>query len=320
VRKGEAVATVAPVSPSPLDARSRAEAEAGVATARAALGGARAQRERAQAALALAQSELTRHRELAEQQVVSRQLLEAKETEASASAEGARAAEFAVARAEHELEMAQACLLQAGGGASPGRAIELRSPIDGVVLKRLRESEGVVAAGTPLLEVGDPQRLEIVSDLLSTDAVKVPPGAPVLLEQWGGEKPLRARVRRVEPSGFMKISALGVEEQRVNVVMDFEDPLEAWAALGDGYRVEVRIVIWQGQDVVKIPVSSLFRRGDDWTVFAVDGGRARLRGLEVGRRNGVEAEVRSGLREGETVVLHPSDTLKDGDRVMRRAS
>jgi len=321
VGRGETVlATFMPAAPVLLDARSRAEAEAGVAAARATLGGARAERERARAALALAESERQRHRELASQKIVSRQVLEARETEAGASAEALRAAEFAVATAEQQLEMARARLVQAAGGSAAGRAITLRSPIDGVVFKRLRESEAVVAAGLPLLEIGDPRGLEIVSDLLSTDAVKVAPGAAVLLEQWGGDHPIRARVRRVEPSGFMKISALGVEEQRVNVVMDFEDPLEAWSALGDGYRVEVRIVVWQGDGVLKVPASSLFRRGEDWAVFAVDGGRATFRRLDVGRRNGAEAQILSGLREGEPVVLHPSDSLRDGSRVKPRAS
>jgi HlyD family secretion protein len=200
------------------------------------------------------------------------------------------------------------------------RSFAIRSPIDGVVLKRLRESEAVVPAGEPLLELGDPRLLEIVSDLLSTDAVKVQPGAAVLLEQWGGEHPLRARVRLVEPSGFMKVSALGVEEQRVNVVMDFLDPLEAWSALGDGYRVEVRIVVWEGESVLKLPTSSLFRRGEAWAVFAMRDGQAELRLIEVGRRNGTSAEVVSGLSEGESVVLHPSGSLRDGSRVARRAS
>ncbi len=320
VRRGETVvATFLPAAAVPLDARSRAEAEAAVAAARAALGSTRAERERAQAALALARSELVRHRELAAQRIVSRQALEAKETEARAAEEALRAAEFAVASATHQGEMAGARLLPAGA-TGPARPFAIRSPIDGVVLKRLRESEAVVPAGEPLLELGDPRRLEIVSDLLSTDAVKVRPGAPVLLEQWGGDHPIRARVRRVEPSGFVKVSALGVEEQRVNVVMDFEDPLGAWSALGDGYRVEVRIVVWEGDGVLKVPTSSLFRRGDDWAVFAVSGGRTEMRVVEVGRRNGAFAEVVSGLREGEPVVLHPSDSLRDGSRVARRAS
>ncbi len=319
VTRQTVVATFLPAAAVPLDARARAEAEAAVAAARAALGSARAERERAQASLGLSRSDLDRHRELAAQRIVSRQTLEAKETEARAAEEALRVAEFAVASAVHQGDMARARLLPAGA-AGEARPLSILSPIDGVVLKRLRESEAVVPAGEPLVELGDPSRIEVVSDLLSSDAVKVKPGAAVLLEQWGGDHPIRARVRRVEPSGFMKVSALGVEEQRVNVVMDFEDPLEAWSALGDGFRVEVRIVIWEGDGVLKVPTSSLFRRGEDWAVFALDGGRAATRVVEVGRRNGAFAQVVSGLHEGEPVVLHPSDALKDGSRVTRRAS
>ncbi len=320
VRKdGTVLATFLPAAPVLLDARSRAEAEAAVAAARATLGGTSAERSRAEAALTLARSELERHRELFEQKIVSQQALDAAQTEARGAEEGFRAAEFAMASAEHQLEMAQARLLQATGGRA-GQPIEIRSPIDGVVFKRYRWSETVVQPGEPLLELGDPRHLEIVSDLLSTDAVRVDPGDPVLIDQWGGEETLRGSVRLIEPSGFMKISALGVEEQRVNVIVDFEDPVDAWEKLGDGYRVEVRVVIWQGEEVVKIPTSSLFRKGEEWAVFALDSGRARLVRVELGRRNGLEAQVVSGLEPGQEVVVHPSDTLEDGARVAPRAS
>jgi HlyD family secretion protein len=314
------LATFLPATPHLLDARSRAEAEAAVAAARATLGGSRAEEKRTEAALTLAHSELERHRELFGQRIVSQQAKDAAETEARAAEEALRVAAFAMASAEHQLEMAQARLLQATGGARAGQPIEIRSPIDGVVFKRYRWSEAVVPAGEPLLELGDPRQLEIVSDLLSTDAVRVDPGDPVLIEQWGGDETLRGTVRLVEPSGFMKISALGVEEQRVNVIVDFEDPVDAWEKLGDGYRVEVRVVIWEGDDVVKVPTSSLFRKGDDWAVFALDSGRARLVPIELGRRNGLEAQVVSGLEAGQEVVVHPSDTLEDGARVVARAS
>jgi HlyD family secretion protein len=321
VREGETVlATFLPAAPNPLDARSRAEAEAAVAAARATLGGTLAEQKRAEAALSLARSELARHRELFEKQIVSQQALDAARTEDRAAEEALRAAEFAMASAEHQLEMARARLLQATGGGRAGLPIEIRSPIDGVVFKRYRWSEAVVPVGEPLLELGDPRQLEIVSDLLSTDAVRVDPGDPVLIEQWGGDEALRGRVRLVEPSGFMKVSALGVEEQRVNVIVDFEDPVDAWEKLGDGYRVEVRVVIWEGEDVVKVPTSSLFRTGDDWAVFALASGRARLVPVALGRRNGVEAQVVSGLEPGQEVVVHPGDTLEDGARIARRAS
>ena len=319
VRRGETVvATILPGDPTPLDARSRAEAEAAVKGARATLGRVRAEQQRAEVALAFARSELQRQRDLARQQIAASQQLESAETRERDARDAAAGAVFAVTVAEQQLRMAEARLIPAS--ATPqGRRLELRSPIDGVVLKRRQESETMVPVGDPLLDLGDPARLEIVSDLLSTDAVKVKEGDAVRIEQWGGDHPLRGRVRRVEPSGFMKVSALGVEEQRVNVVVDFEDPAEAWAALGDGYRVELRIVVWEGKDVIKVPTGSLFRQGDAWAVFVVRGGRARFQRLEVGRRNGLEAEVLAGLAAGDRVVLHPGDTLKDGSRVTPRA-
>jgi hypothetical protein len=169
-----------------------------------------------------------------------------------------------------------------------------------------------VPPGDPLIEIGDPHRLEIVVDLLSTDAVRVQRGARTIIEQWGGERQLEARVRRIEPSGFAKISALGVEEQRVNVVLDFVDPAAAWAALGDAYRVEVRIVIWEAAAVQQVPTSALFRQGEKWAAYTVAEGRARRVIVELGHQTGQEAEVVSGLAEGAPVILHPVDTLADG--------
>ena len=319
VRGRTVVARFSPADPAPLDARSRAEAEATVKAAEAAVGRARAERERAAAEDRLAQSELGRTRALVEKQVAARQTLESAESQARTAEEVLRAADFAVAGAEYELAVARARLLSGSSAAGETRPpIVLLAPIDGVVLKRLRESEAIVPPGEPLLELGDPRQLEVVADFLSTDAVRIHPGDPVRIERWGGEGELHGRVRRVEPSGFMKVSALGVEEQRVNVIIDFADPFEAWKRLGDGYRVEVRVVVWQADSVLKIPTSSLFRRGDGWAVFAAENGRARLRPVDVGERNGAEAEVLAGLSEGEAVVIHPSDTLQDGGRVTVR--
>ena len=316
VRGKTIVARFSPADPVPLDARSRAEAEAGVKAAEAAVGRVRAEREKAAAVGRLAQSELSRTRALVEKQVAARQTLESAESQASTAEEVLRAADFAVDGAEYELAVARARLLSGSVPAGEARApIVLLAPIDGVVLKRLRESEAIVPPGEPLLELGDPRRLEIVADFLSTDAVRIHPGEAVHIERWGGTVELRGRVRRVEPSGFMKISALGVEEQRVNVIIDFADPFDAWKRLGDGYRVEVRVVVWQADHVLKIPTSSLFRRGDSWAVFVAGNDRARLRLVEVGQRNSAEAEVLAGLSEGEVVVIHPSDTLQDGVRV-----
>jgi HlyD family secretion protein len=311
------LAQLRPSSPAPLDARVRAESEASVHAAQAALGRARAERERAAAVSARSQARHERLQQLFAEQVISRDTLETQQADAQATREALRSAEFAVSQARHQLTAASARMIQDAPDPQTGDIVVL-APVDGVVLKRLHESRSVVSAGAVLIEIGDVRQLEIVSDLLSSEAVKVSAGDAVLIEQWGGGKTLRGRVRRVEPAGFLKISALGVEEQRVNVIIDFEDPAEAWKALGDAYRVEVRVVIWQRPDVLKLPIGSLFRAGDDWAAFVADGGRARLRKLEIGQRNSREAQVLGGLRKGERVVLYPSDDLRDGARIVPR--
>lgn len=312
VRGRTVVARVRAEAPALMDARSRAEADAAVAVARAALGRAEADLRRATAAVGLARADLRRQRDLAAAQLTTQQAVDAAETNAQGAEEAVRAAEFAVAGARSQFNQATARLMAPTLEAS-GRVLTLTAPADGVVLKRLRESESMVVAGEPLLEIGNPATdLEIVSDLLSTDAVRVKPGAKVKVEQWGGDRVLSATVRRVEPSGFTKISALGVEEQRVNVLMRFDDAGEAWQALGDGYRVEVRIVIWEAAEVVKVPTSALVRQGDGWAVFVVDGNRIRRVTVAVGQRNADEAEIQSGLDAGVPVIVHPSDRVVDG--------
>ena len=320
------LATFLPADPEQLDVRTRAGAEARIKAAQAAVGRSEALRQQAAAELAFAQAQLRRTQRLAEQGIVSQEQLDAAELEEHAREEALDAAEFAVRNAEYELEVARTSLLQTEQdasnpveGSNNRKPILIYSPANGVVLRSLRESQAVVPAGEPLLEVGDPADLEIVSDLLSTDAVKIRPGNKILIEEWGGGEPLRGRVRRIEPSGFTKISALGIEEQRVNVIIDFEDSREAWEALGDGYRVEVRIIIWEREDVLKIPTSSLFRDGDRWAVFTVAEGKAVRRTIEIGQRNGLEAEVLSGFSEGDLVLVHPSDAISDGVAVTSRS-
>jgi HlyD family secretion protein len=316
-----ALAAFAPAAPVPLDARSRAEARARVAAARATYSRARAARDEAEAEARLARSELERRRRLAEQGIVARSDLDAAEADAGARDAALEAAEAAANAARHDLEAAQASLLEPRAGARAGGVVlTLRSPVSGVVLRRLRESEAVVPTGEPLIEVADTSYLEIVSDYLSTDAVKMRPGMRVLVVRWGGDAPLPGRVRRVEPSGFLKISALGVEEQRVNVVIDFDDREAASRLLGDGYRVETEVVTWEGESVLQVPTSALFRKGDDWAVFRFDGGRARLTTVRIGHRSDLAAEVEGGLREGQQVVEHPSEDVSDGARVTPRRS
>jgi HlyD family secretion protein len=186
------------------------------------------------------------------------------------------------------------------------------------VLKLLHESEGAVAAGQPLIEIGNPESLEVEVEVLSTYAVKIATGSKVILDRWGGDLPVQGTVRVVEPSGFTKISALGVEEQRVRIIVDFASPREAWQRLGDGYRVEARFVLWEGADVLQVPTSALFRHGDGWAVFKVEGRRAHLTPVEIGQRAGLATQVLAGLAAGSRVISHPDDTLTDGARVKPR--
>lgn len=315
------LAVFQPGDPVLLDARTRAEAEAMVSAAEAAVRTAQAQTARAQAEFDFAEAEVRRLRNLAERRIVADRMLEAAEADAQARREALQAANSAEAAAKHQLEAARARLMRSADGGSQhasASVFQLRSPVDGVVLRRLRQSEAIVPMGEPLLEVADPGNLEVVADFLSTDAVQMRVGMPVLIDQWGGGEVLRGSVRRVEPSGFMKISALGVEEQRVNVVVDFDDPRDAWESLGDGYRVEVRVVIWQSADVLKVPTSALFRHGAGWAVFVDDNGTARLVEVETGHRTALYAEVLAGVEEGDRVIVHPAETVEDGVSVAPR--
>lgn len=332
VEAGQTVAVMEPAGPALLDVRSRAEAQAGAEAARAAQEGAEAELEQAEAARDLALSELRRTRRLAEEDIVSQERLEQAETEARQAGDAVRAARAAVATARQELAAARARLAPAGGGAAGDEPVTVESPVAGLVLRRLRESEAVVPAGEALLEVADPGDLEIVTDLLSRDAVRVDVGDPVRIEQWGGEEVLHGVVSRVEPAGFTKISALGVEEQRVNVVIDFADPQTAFAELGDAYRVELGIVVWQADDVLRVPTSALFRRppGMEEEAAVVEGGEtasgdagAGPTGAEAAEAEGDDAEEvfraapaedAPGPRSGEPRAVF---VLENGRAVLR---
>jgi HlyD family secretion protein len=310
VREGDTVtagAVVVRLFPAPLDVRAREQAAARVEAAADARRAADAAVLQARAAFEQARRTGARAQQLAAANLIAPEERERAELEETSRQRELESAEFRAQAAGHDVEMARSALL---GGS--GTALELRAPVGGCVLRIPERSERVVAAGTPLLEIGDPARLEIVADLLSSDAVRVRPGALLLIEEWGGDSTLRGRLRLIEPSGFTKISALGVEEQRVNVVGDF---LDSPGRLGDRYRVEVRVVVWEAQDVLTVPASALFRHGDGWSVFVVAGGRARQRDVRVGHWTAFEAEVLDGLREGDVVVRHPSDRVTEGVRV-----
>ena len=297
-----------------LDARSQAQAEARVHATEAAREAALAQRARADAAAKMFSADYERLKELFGKKVLSQQEFDAAQMRADTAAQDARAAEFSLKVAEYELEQARALLVRGKGGGS-AEPLVITSPVDGKILRVFQESERMVPAGFSLVEVGDPTDLEVRIEVLSRDGVAIRPGARVLLERWGGAEPLVARVRLVEPSAFTKISALGVEEQRVYVVADFVDPIERRPTLGDSYRVEARVVTWENASALRAPAGALFQRGGAWQAFVLDGAHARLRSVKVGRGNGVETEVLEGLREADHVVVYPGDKVADGTRV-----
>jgi HlyD family secretion protein len=317
VGKGDVLLHIAPLHSQVLDPRGRARAEAVVSAAEAALRAAEEQEVAAVAAADLAAAELARLRPLVDRGVVTRDAFDKAETQVKSTAAARQSAAFRVDVARYELQAARTALEYGASTTAEdsGERVQVRSPIEGQVLKIEHECEGPVQTGEPLLEVGDPDALEVLVEVLSPDAVRIEPGMPVLFERWGGSGPLEGRVRTVEPVGFTKLSALGVEEQRVRIIADFTSPAETWRRLGDGYRVEARFVLWQQDTVLQAPASSLFRHGAGWAVFVIDSGRARLRTVEIGQRTGLAAEVVAGLRDGERVVAYPSDEVDDGVRV-----
>lgn len=313
VEAGQEVARLTPLPAPLLDARSRGEAEGRLAAARAGVERAAAEVDRAMAALEAAERETARQRALLRETSGSTFAVEqaaAAERAHRGALEAARSAARIVASEE---ATARAALSRITGGSTESLAVV--SPVEGVVLRVHQESEGAVQPGAPLLEVGDPGRLEVVVDLLTTDAVQVSPGAPVTLQRWGGE-PLTGRVRRVEPSAFTRLSSLGVEEQRVNVLIDPQG--EGWDALGDGFRVESKILVLETPEVTRVPASAVFRSGEGWAIFRVEDGRARLVEVEVGVRTPELVEVEAGVEPGDQVVIYPGDLVEDGVRVEAR--
>jgi HlyD family secretion protein len=316
VKQGQLLLSLEPLRPTVLDPRSRAEAEAQVAAAEAALN---SSEERARAAGADAgywESQLARIRVLYQSGDVPKEAFDRAVSEASRVEAIRRSAEHAVEEARSALEVARAALRYSAS--TPVKVRELvavRAPASGRVLKVVHKSEGVVNPGDPLLEVANARSLEVEVEVLSADAVRIAPGTRVLLERWGGNVPLEGRVRLREPVAFTKISALGVEEQRVLVIVDLTSPPELWERLGDGYRVEARFILWEGQDILQVPSSALFRHGEGWAVFTAQEGSARIRPVKTGHRNGLVAEGLSGLAAGEKVITHPDNSISDGTPV-----
>jgi len=316
------VAEIQPIDPAFLDPRSEAQARADVRAAESAKALAEAEVEQARAELEFAEREHERANALIQDGTISQRELDTAERNNRTRTAALATAIAALDVRNYELERARAALVSPAQTATGGQdcdCISIRSPVTGQVLRIVQQSEAVVAAGAPLIEIGNARDLEIVVDLLSADAVKVEPGQRVIIERWGGEAPLIGRVRLVEPFGFTKISALGIEEQRVNVIIDLTSDESEWQRLAHGYQVDVRIVLWESDDTLILPLLALFRNGPDWSVFVESDGRAELRTVEVGRRNSLDAEVLGGLEVGERVVLHPSDRVSGGVRIAERS-
>ena len=314
------VAQIEPIDPTFLDVRSEAQAEAAVEAALAARSLAAAEVEMAEAELDFAAAELERARRLIVSATISERALDDAERVFRTKNAALDTAEAALRMRDWELTQARAELVSPATTRRDFRdcdCVVLTAPVSGTILRIHQESEGVVQSGQPLIDIGDPRDLEIVVDLLSEDAVKVEAGQRVIIEDWGGPADLNGRVRRIEPTGFTKVSALGIEEQRVNVIIDITDPFEDWRRLGHDYRVEVRVVLWEGDSVLKVPLTALFRNGaarggNEWAVFLEDQGRARLQPVTIGRRTDLEVQILDGLEEGARVVLYPSDRVVDG--------
>jgi HlyD family secretion protein len=313
IKMDDPVAFIRPAASRPLDPRTRAEASAAAAAARAAVARAGASEQEARVALEHATSELETSRRLAQRGAVPSEEVTHRGHEADMRRSALEAATAAAGQTRAELMRALALL---GTASDPGQPMAVHSPVSGTVLRLARESAGPVAAGTPLLEIGDVSRLEVDADLLSSDAAEVRQGATGTVTGWGGATALGARVRRVDPAAFTKVSALGLEEQRVHVVLELTDPPPA--GLGHDYRVDVSVVVWQGEGVLRVPSTALFRSGDRWAVFLVTNSRARKVLVELGATDGTSTVATSGLEEGNEVITQPSDAIDDGTRVSRR--
>ena len=315
IAQGQPVVQLEPPRSAILDPRTRAEAEARVRAAEASLRQAEENQRAAQATARRAADERARIERLFEGEAATEQMRDQAVAEAVQAEAALEAAQAVVEAARAELAAARANL--AGDTAvanTPVRQV-LTSPVTGRVLRVVRQSEGMVAPGEPLVEIGDVENLEVRVEVLSQDAVRIKPGSQVLLDQWGGDELLEAVVQRVEPIGVTRISSLGVEEQRVTVVSNITSPPDRWQALGSGYRVVARFILWESDDALQVPAGALFRTDDGWAVFVVEDGRAVRRDVEIGHQSGLAAEVASGLSEGDQAIVHPPSDLEEGARV-----
>ncbi len=322
VEKGQKLASVRPVDPPMRDARTRRELAAAIKAARAGVTLGEAEVARAEAAVRFSTLDLARQEQLAKQRVVSERVLQQAELELDTKNAQLRQAKANLEFRKRELESAEARMLEPTAvlrsSDTDQCCVDILAPSAGAVLKLFTESEQVVQAGTKLLEIGDRSKLEVVADLLSEDAVRVKARDLVWIENWGGSTRLAAKVKRIDPSGFMKVSALGIEEQRVNTIITITEPRKHWLRLGHDFRVHVRVVVWRDKSALRVPLAALFRRGNAWSVFVMENGESVQQNIEIGHRSQTHAEIRGGLEEGQAVILHPSDRVSDGVSVQER--
>ncbi|MEA3405733.1 MAG: HlyD family efflux transporter periplasmic adaptor subunit [Pseudomonadota bacterium] len=314
VTQGQTLLGITPLESQVLDPRSRAQAEAQVSASRSALQAAKQQVQSATASAQLASDEVKRYLPLLEKGLIAQEVYDKAKTASLTATANKRSANFNVEVANYELQAALTTLEYSAANPhdTPQERVAVYSPIDGKILNVNRKCEGPVTTGESLLEVGDPTALEVIVDVLSADAVKIKPGMKVMFDRWGGEEPLEGIVRLVEPAGFTKVSALGVEEQRVWIISDFTSPTEQWQRLGDAYRVEAKFILWHKEDILQVPSSALFRYQDGWAVFAIENDQAKRKQVTIGKRNGLTAQILTGVSENETIINHPSDAVENG--------
>ncbi len=320
VREGQVVAVLEPLQSQALDPRSRATAETAITSTEASLKAAIEREKVAAADAAYLEQRRERLKALYEKGSISKDQSDQINSEARKARALQLSAAAEVSFAQSERERAKVSLGNFSFVRESGNAVKVIAPVNGAVFRVYRESEGAVNIGEPLMDLGDSRDLEVRVEVLSSDAVKIKQGTHVLFKRWGNDEPLTGKVRLIEPAGFTKISSLGVEEQRVLVLADITSSPEQWNVLGDGFRMEAHFIIWEGENILQIPASALFRSGKDWAVFAAENGRARKRVIEIGQRNGLAAQIVSGLKENEKVIAYPDDTISEGTKIKQRKS
>ncbi|HQG64459.1 MAG: HlyD family efflux transporter periplasmic adaptor subunit [Smithella sp.] len=318
IQKGQVVAVLEPLPSQALDPRSRATAQAAVSSAEAALKAAMERERVAKTDAAYLEQKRERLKALYDKGSIAKDQFDQISSEAQKAGALQLSVTAEVNLARSELERANITLRNFSAVRERGNTVEVKSPVSGAVFRIYRESEGAVNVGEPLMDLGNSRDLEVRVEVLSSDAVKIQKGTDVLFKRWGKDEPLKGKVRLVEPAGFTKISSLGVEEQRVLVIVDITSPPEQWSMLGDGFRMEAHFVIWEGQNILQIPASALFRSGEKWSVFVVERGKARKRLVEIGRRNGLAAEILSGLKKNDRVLAYPDDSISEGTKIRQR--